>query len=90
MNVVGISGRRVLSANAQAESTTKAGLRNSDGWMLMPIRFIQRRAPFTSAPTTNVAHTSARLMKKTIIAVRRTCFGVRSDVAASTTRAGRR
>src|SRR3984957_6256564 len=47
----GISGFFADSANSQAIRITKAGLRNSDGWMLTPASPIQRRAPLTSAPT---------------------------------------
>ena len=60
--LAGISGLRVDSANSQEIRITKAGLRNSDGWMLTPASTIQRRAPFTSAPNTSVArrHADAR------------------------------
>ena len=51
----GMSGLRADSANSQEVRTTKAGLRNSDGWMLTPASTIQRRAPLTSAPNTSVA-----------------------------------
>ena len=54
-----------ISANSQAIRITKAGFRNSDGWMLTPASTIQRRAPFTSAPKTSVAAISARLTMKT-------------------------
>ena len=50
MVLAGISGRRADSPNSQAIRITKAGLRNSDGWMLTPRMTSQRRAPFTSAP----------------------------------------
>ena len=50
MVLAGISGRRADSPNSQAIRITKAGLRNSDGWMLTPRITIQRRAPLTSAP----------------------------------------
>jgi hypothetical protein len=46
----GISGWRARAANSQAQTMTKAGFMNSDGWMEMPARSIQRRAPFTSTP----------------------------------------
>ena len=36
---------------------TKAGLRNSDGWMLTPRMTSQRRAPLISAPKYGVAAT---------------------------------
>jgi hypothetical protein len=35
--------------------TTKAGLRNSDGWIETPPSEIQRRAPLTSTPTKRTA-----------------------------------
>ena len=54
MVLAGISGRRADSPNSQAIRITKAGLRNSDGWMLTPSRTIQRRAPLTSAPKSSV------------------------------------
>ena len=46
-DVAGHVRRLTPSENSQAARTTKAGLRNSEGWM--PSRS-QRRAPFTSAP----------------------------------------
>src|SRR6266478_4672191 len=45
IEVAGISGRRADSANSHAAITTKAGLADSDAWMLTPIRVIQRGAP---------------------------------------------
>ena len=54
-----MSVRRPPSENAQAARITKAGLRNSDGWIATPASEIQRRAPFTSAPKSSVATTSA-------------------------------
>ncbi len=39
----GISGWRACSANSQAQTTTKAGFMNSDGWIEMPAIEIQRR-----------------------------------------------
>ena len=55
IDVAGISGRRANSANSHAAITTKAGLADSDAWMLMPIRVIQRREPLTSGPNSSVA-----------------------------------
>ena len=69
--LAGISGRRALSANSHEIRITKAGLTNSEGWMLTPASTIQRRAPLTSAPKTSVAATSARLTMKTTSAMRR-------------------
>ena len=48
--LAGISGRFAVSPNSQAISTTKAGLRNSDGCILTPRITSQRRAPLISAP----------------------------------------
>ena len=50
MVLAGISGRFANSPNSQAIRITKAGLRNSDGWMLTPRITSQRRAPLISAP----------------------------------------
>ena len=55
IEVAGISGRLVDSANSHAASTTKAGLADSEAWMLTPIRVIQRREPLTSGPISSVA-----------------------------------
>ena len=55
IEVAGISGRLVDSANSQAATTTKAGLADSEAWMLTPSSVIQRREPFTSAPNSSVA-----------------------------------
>ena len=46
----GMSGRLPLSANSQADSTTKAGLANSEGWNECPPIDSQRRAPLISGP----------------------------------------
>ena len=55
IEVAGISGRRVDSANSHAATTTKAGLADSEAWILTPISVIQRREPLTSGPTSSVA-----------------------------------
>ena len=88
--VAGISGLRAVSANSQDVRITKDGLRNSDGWMLTPARTIQRRAPFTSAPTNSVATTSAKLTMKTTRASLRIWRGDRNDIASMTAIAGTR
>ena len=88
MVFAGISGRRADSPNSQAIRITKAGLRNSDGWMLTPRMTSQRRAPLTSAPKTSVATTSARLTANTTSAMRRMWRGGRNEVAISTAIAG--
>ena len=69
--VAGTSNLREDSANSQETSTTKEGLRNSEGWMLTPASTIQRRAPLISTPTKRVATTIAALMMKTTSATRR-------------------
>ena len=69
---------------------TKAGLRNSDGWMLMPRMTIQRRAPLMSAPKCGVAATRTRLTTKTTSDSRRIWCGVRNDTASSTATVGMR
>ena len=46
----GMSARLWLSANSQAETTTKPGLANSDGWIECPAIDSQRRAPWISPP----------------------------------------
>ena len=59
IEVAGISGRFVDSANSQAAITTKAGFADSEAWMLTPSSVIQRREPFTSGPNSSVATISA-------------------------------
>ncbi len=49
--------------------------------MLTPASTIQRRAPFTSAPTNSVATTIAKLTMNTMRATRRIWRGDRNDVA---------
>ena len=68
IEVAGISGRRADSANSHAASTTKAGLADSEAWMLMPISVIQRREPLTSGPNSSVATISTTLTANTISA----------------------
>ena len=79
IEVAGISGRRADSANSHAASTTKAGLADSEAWMLTPIRVIQRRAPLTSGPISSVATISTIETANTISALRRICRGDRND-----------
>ena len=90
IEVAGISGRRVDSANSHAASTTKAGLADSEAWMLTPIRVIQRREPLTSGPISSVATISAIETANTISAVRRICRGDRNDTPISTMKDGSR
>ena len=58
---------------------TKAGLRNSDGWMFMPKMTSQRRAPLISGPNIGVAATMIRLTVNTTTASRRIWRGSRND-----------
>ena len=75
---------RAPSASAQAVSTMKAGLMNSEGCRPS----IQRREPFTSAPNISAAKISARLTANMINAARRTWRGARNDDATSRTAVG--
>ena len=59
MMLPGTSVRRPPSENAQAAMTTKAGFRNSEGWIATPASCSQRREPFTSAPKNSVPTTIA-------------------------------
>ena len=88
--VAGISGRRADSANSHAASTTKAGLADSEAWMLMPIRVIQRREPLTSGPNSSVATISTTETANTISAARRICRGDRKETPISTMKDGSR
>ena len=90
MVLAGMSGRVADSPNSQATSTTKAGFRNSDGWMFMPKITSQRRAPLISAPNTGVSATSSRLTAKTTTASRRIWRGLRKDTPSITAMAGMR
>ena len=90
IEVAGISGRRADSANSHAASTTKAGLADSEAWMLMPISVIQRRDPLTSGPTSSVATISTTETANTISAARRICRGDRKETPISTTIDGSR
>ena len=84
--LAGTSRRRAPSEKAQAASTTKAGLTNSDGCTPK----IHRLAPFTSTPKRMAAMTSVMPMQKTSNAARRTWRGDRKDVAIISMRAGMR
>jgi hypothetical protein len=86
----GMSDLRVDSANSQDTRITNAGLRNSDGWMFTPASTIQRRAPFTSAPTTSVANVKASATRNTANDRRRIWRGVRNDTAMMTSSVGAR
>jgi hypothetical protein len=57
----GMSRRRAPSVKAQADSTTKAGFTNSDGWSPMPPIEIQRCAPLISGPKCSARITSTML-----------------------------
>ncbi len=84
----GISGRRTLSENSQAAMMTKLGLRNSEGWMVMPASVIQRREPLTSAPMTSVANSIARNTRNSTSERRLSARGDRNEVPISTNSAG--
>jgi hypothetical protein len=90
IEVAGISGRLVDSANSHAASTTKAGLADSEAWMFMPIKVIQRREPLTSGPISNVATINAMLTAKITNAMRRICRGDRNETPISTNSDGSR
>ena len=86
--LAGMSGRLADSPNSQAIRMTKAGLRNSDGWMLTPNRISQRRAPLISAPKIGVAATMTRLTANTTSDSRRIWRGLRNDTASMMAMAG--
>ena len=79
MRLAGMSGRFEDSPNSQATRMTKAGLRNSDGWILTPKMISQRLAPLISAPNTGVSATRIRLTIKTASDRRRIWFGLRKE-----------
>ena len=88
--LAGISGRFADSPNSQATRMTKAGLRNSDGWILTPNRTSQRRAPLISWPNIGVTATMAMATRNTISDRRRICCGVRNDTASMMAMVGNR
>ena len=88
--LAGISGCLADSPNSQAIRMTKAGLRNSDGWMLTPKMMSQRLAPLISAPNIGVIATITRLTANTMSASRRIWRGLRNDTASSTAMVGAR
>ena len=88
--LAGMSARLADSPNSQATRMTKAGFRNSDGWMLTPNTISQRRAPLISSPNTGVSATITKLTAKTITASRRIWRGLRNDTASITAMAGTR
>ena len=88
--LAGMSGRLADSPNSQATRMTKAGLRNSDGWMFMPKMTSQRRAPLISAPKYGVTATSTRLTKKTMSASRRIWRGLRNETPSMMATVGNR
>ena len=90
IDVAGISGRLVDSANSHAAITTKAGLADSEAWMLTPSSVIQRRDPFTSAPNASVATIRMIETTNTSSARRRICLGDRNDTPISTMKDGSR
>jgi hypothetical protein len=88
--LAGISGRLADSPNSQATRMTKAGFRNSDGWMLTPNSTSQRLAPLISWPNIGVDATRIRLTTKTSSDRRRIWCGVRNDIASNTAMVGNR
>ena len=86
----GMSGRLADSPNSQATMMTKAGLRNSDGWMLTPSSTSQRRAPLISGPKYGVAATMIRLTANTSSEAGGSGAGLRNDTPSITAMAGRR
>ena len=84
ISVPGTSRRLPPSEKAQATRMTKAGFRNSDGWMPK----IQRREPLTSWPNSSATRISPIETRKTMTAMRRTWRGVRKETAISTAIAG--
>ena len=67
------------SAMSQAAATAKQGLRNSLGWICIPGRAIQRRAPLISTPATSVIAVRVSATTQPISAMRRTSRGDSSD-----------
>src|SRR4051812_39274464 len=90
IEVAGISGRLVDSANSHAAITTKAGLADSEAWMLTPSSVIQRREPFTSGPNASVTTIKMIETANTNSALRRIAFGDMNDTAISTMNDGSR
>ena len=86
----GMSGRFEDSPNSQATRMTKAGLRNSDGWMLTPRMISQRLAPLISAPNTGVSATRIRLTMKTRSESLRIWCGLRKETPMRTISVGTR
>ncbi len=86
----GTSGRRERSAKSQAQTTTKAGFMNSDGWTLSGPKSIQRRAPFTSMPKNSAITITTSAPASMMIDMRRTPRGERSEVASITAMEGNR
>src|SRR5216684_2541618 len=90
IEVAGISGRLVDSANSHAAITTKAGFADSEAWMLRPSSVIQRREPLTSGPINSVATISTIETANTISAARLICRGDRNETPISTMKDGSR
>ena len=76
----GMSGWRACSANSQAQTTTKAGFMNSDGWIERPAkRHPAPRALDLDAEEQSTSTISTSATISMISAVRRTCRGVRKE-----------
>ncbi len=61
---------------------------NSDGWMEIPARLTQRRAPLTSIPKKSAATISTMEMASRISAKRLICRGEKNDTPIMTMTAG--
>ncbi len=80
-----MSGRDFASARSHAETTTNAGLANSEGWIEWPSNDSQRRAPLSSTPAKRTASRPTMATASTTAEIRRTDEGVSSDAASMTT-----
>ena len=59
----------------------KAGLIISEGWIDMPNKKSQRREPLISSPMKSTTTIIARQTKSITRAMRRTCRGLRKEIA---------
>ncbi|MCY1313026.1 hypothetical protein D9M70_635090 [compost metagenome] len=86
----GISGWRACSEKSQAQTTTKAGFMNSEGWIEMPAMESQRIEPFTSSPMKSTSTIIASEPPRSRIAARLTWRGERKEIPTITTSDGKR
>ncbi|MNT48448.1 hypothetical protein D3C72_1852290 [compost metagenome] len=75
----GISGWRARSAKSHAQTMTKAGFMNSDGWIEKVPMEIQRRAPLTSMPKNSAKIIISSEAISMMTATRRTWRGDRKE-----------